>query len=145
MTSFLTPFGRFCYCKVPFGIASRPEVYQDTIDQSTLDTENITGLVDDVCVMSSDVDSHDKYLFPILQRLQDIGVTLNIANASSFNHHSRLLSIKSLVLVYRRMTRRSKQSVTCHRQATSQSLEDFWAWSISSGNSAVNFRRRLLH
>ena len=48
MTSFLTPFGRFCYCKVPFGIASGPEVYQDTIDQNTLDMENIAGLVDDI-------------------------------------------------------------------------------------------------
>jgi hypothetical protein len=78
LTSFLTPFGRFCYTSVPFGISSGPEVYQGIIDENTKDLKNITGLVDDICVMSPDMESHEKYLFPVLQRLQDMGATLNI-------------------------------------------------------------------
>ena len=78
LTSFLTPFGRFCYLRVPFGIASGPEVYQETVDDNTADLPNITGMVDDICIMSPDVSSHENYLFPALQRLQDIGATLNI-------------------------------------------------------------------
>ena len=63
---------------MPLKIASKPEVYQETIDENTLDMENIAGLVDDICVMSPDADTHEKYLFPVLQRLQDMGATLNI-------------------------------------------------------------------
>ena len=39
-------------------------------------------IIDDVCVATdsdiSDVESHEKFLFPVLQKLQDAGVTLNM-------------------------------------------------------------------
>ena len=28
LTTFITPFGRFCYTRLPFGITSAPELYQ---------------------------------------------------------------------------------------------------------------------
>ena len=52
LTSFVTPFGRYCYTRVPFGITSGPEVYEDVIAEKTQDLPNQASLVDDICVMS---------------------------------------------------------------------------------------------
>ena len=84
LTSFVTPFGRYCYTRVPFGITSGPDVYEDIIDERTQDLPNMTSLVDDICVMSPDVATHEEKLFPVLQRLQDIGATLNIDKCEFF-------------------------------------------------------------
>ena len=67
-----------------FGITSGPDVYEDIIDERTQDLPNIASLVDDICVMSPDVATHEEKLFPVLQRLQDIGATLNIDKCEFF-------------------------------------------------------------
>ncbi len=33
LTTFITPFGQFCFNKLPFGISSAPEVYQKCMNQ----------------------------------------------------------------------------------------------------------------
>ena len=40
--------------------------------------QNTACIIDDVCISSDDTQSHEQYLFPVLQKLQDSGVTLNI-------------------------------------------------------------------
>ena len=77
LTSFLTPWGRYCSLRMPFGIASGSECYQDNINDAIGNSQNTACLIDDICISSPDRDSHEKYLFPVLQKLQDAGVTLN--------------------------------------------------------------------
>ena len=78
LTSFLTPFGTYCYRKLPFGITSGPEFYQEKINGVLGNLQNTTGMIDVICVYSTDRESHEKYLLPVLQKLQDAGVTLNM-------------------------------------------------------------------
>ena len=33
LTTFVTPFGRFCFSRLPFGISSAPEIFQRTISK----------------------------------------------------------------------------------------------------------------
>ena len=77
LTSFLTPWGRYCHLRCPFGITSGPEYFQNQMHQSLDNAPNTACLMDDICVSSPDIESHEKYLFPVLQKLQDSGVTLN--------------------------------------------------------------------
>ena len=35
LTTFITPFGRFCFNRLPFGISSAPEHFQKRISQGT--------------------------------------------------------------------------------------------------------------
>ena len=78
LTSFLTPFAAYCYRKLPFGITSGREFYQKKINGIIGNMKNTTGLIDDICVYSPDKASHEQYLFPVLKKLQDAGVTLNM-------------------------------------------------------------------
>lgn len=48
LTTFITPFGRFCFLRVPFGISSAPEHYQKRISRILEGLEGVANHLDDV-------------------------------------------------------------------------------------------------
>ena len=50
LTTFITPFGRFCFNRLPFGITSAPEHFQRRMSQILGDLEGVICLVDDILV-----------------------------------------------------------------------------------------------
>ena len=77
LTTFITPFGRYCFNKLPFGITSAPEHFQKRIGAILEGLEGVLCLMDDVLVFSRTKAEHDKKLFAVLQRFQNAGITLN--------------------------------------------------------------------
>ena len=73
LTTFITPFGRFCFRRLPFGITSAPEHFQRTNGFS-----GVVCMGDDVLVHGKTKQEHNNNLRPVLQRLQKAGITLNI-------------------------------------------------------------------
>ena len=43
LTTFVTPFGRYCFNRLPFGISSAPEIFQRTMSEILKDVENGNG------------------------------------------------------------------------------------------------------
>ena len=76
-TTFVTPFGRCQFNRLPFGINSASEIFQSTVSQILGDLEGVTCHMDDVLIHAADQDTHNHRLRLVLQRLQDAGVTLN--------------------------------------------------------------------
>ena len=62
LTIFISPFGRFCYQRLPFGINLRPEHYQRQIQRILGDMEGVVCLMDDIVVYGDNEQSHDKRL-----------------------------------------------------------------------------------
>lgn len=79
LTTFLTPFGRYCYNRLPFGISSAPEIFQRAMSRVLLDVPDVVCHMDDVMVHGKDEESHDKMLKMVLGRLKKSGITLNRA------------------------------------------------------------------
>lgn len=77
LTTFLTPFGRYCYLRLPFGVTSGPECFQDKINGILEGLDHVNCQMDDILVDSSSRQNHEEILFPVLQRLQDANITLN--------------------------------------------------------------------
>ena len=50
LTTFNTPFGRYCYLRTPFGIKNAQGVYQKRISQLFGDIEGVESDVDDILV-----------------------------------------------------------------------------------------------
>lgn len=76
-TTFITPFGRWVFCKMPFGVSAAPEFFQR---QMTKILEGLTGVVcmmDDILVVGKDRGEHDARLDLVLRRLEEAGLTLN--------------------------------------------------------------------
>jgi hypothetical protein len=77
MTTFITPFGRYCFKRVPYGISSAPEHFQKRISSILQDIEGVMCLIDEILVVGRDQQEHDSRLHAVLRRLRDANVTLN--------------------------------------------------------------------
>lgn len=77
LTTFITPFGRFAYNRLPFGITSAPEFYQQQVSQILAGLPGTVCLMDDIMIAGRDETEHDERLKATLSRLVSAGITLN--------------------------------------------------------------------
>lgn len=77
LTTFITPFGRYCFNKLPFGISSAPELFQKRMSAILSGLNGVLCLIDDVLIFGKDQKEHDERLNAALEKIQRAGVTLN--------------------------------------------------------------------
>ena len=70
-TTFITPFGRYCCKRLPFGITSALEYYQKCMSGILDDLPVVLCLMDDVIIFSSSVEEHDARVRAVFCRLED--------------------------------------------------------------------------
>ena len=91
LTTFLTPYGRYCFNKLPFGISSAPELFQKRMNSLLTGLEGVLCLVDDVLVFGANRKDHDNRLDAVMQRLQTAGVTLNRSKCAFLKNQVKFL------------------------------------------------------
>lgn len=77
LTTFITPFGRYCYKRLPFEISSGPEIFHR---EMTHILSGIPGVIcdrDDVLVSGGNQPEPDQRLKMVLKRMEAAGITLN--------------------------------------------------------------------
>ena len=74
LTTFITPFGRFCFNRMPFGIKSAPEHYQKKMSQILEGSDGHISIIDD---NGKTQEEHDRRLKAVLKRLDGAGANLN--------------------------------------------------------------------
>lgn len=79
LTTFITPFGRFRFNKMPFGITSAPENFQHRMSKMLEGLEGVVVQIDDVLVHGHTNEEHNERLHAVLKRISENGVTLNKA------------------------------------------------------------------
>lgn len=77
-TTFITPFGRFHFNRLPFGIASAPEHFQRRMSMIIDGLQGVVCHMDDVLIWGRDQQEHDIRLHTVLNKLQEARVTLNM-------------------------------------------------------------------
>ena len=77
LTTFITPFGRYMFTRLPFGICSAPEHFQKRMSRILEGVPGCALQMDDVLVFGATEDEHDARVAQTLQRLDEHGVTLN--------------------------------------------------------------------
>ena len=77
LTTFITPEGRFCFRRLPFGISSAPEHFQRWMSDILAGVEGAVCMMDDILIHGQTKAEHDERLTQVLHRLQDAGLTLN--------------------------------------------------------------------
>ena len=66
-TTFNTPFGRYKYLRLPFGINSSSEVFQRTVSQIVEKSEVIA---DDILIWGKDTQEHNERHYAILETIR---------------------------------------------------------------------------
>lgn len=77
LTTFITPFGRYCFKRLPFGITSAPEIFQRKMLETLEGLQGVAVYMDDIIVHGGDMKEHDERLQKVMERLESAGLKLN--------------------------------------------------------------------
>ena len=77
LTTFITPFGRFCFQRVPMGISLGPECFQTKMKETLEGLEGCEAIMDDIIVYGRTEEEHDQRLKAVLRRIEESGLKLN--------------------------------------------------------------------
>lgn len=77
LTTFITPFGRFQFKRLPFGITSAPEIFQRKMMETLQGLEGVEVFMDDILVHGATEAEHDSRLDKVMQRIEAAGLKLN--------------------------------------------------------------------
>ena len=62
LTTFCTPFGQYCWKRLPFGLNVAQDFFQVRMDQILEGLPSVTGITDDVCVFGATEEGHNENL-----------------------------------------------------------------------------------
>jgi hypothetical protein len=77
LTTFITPWGRYCFNRLPYGISSAPKYFTLKMQSILEGIPNVLVLMDDILVHGPTQEEHDATLEAVLKRLSAENVTLN--------------------------------------------------------------------
>lgn len=73
-----TPYGRYRFLRMPFGISTAPEIFQRSMQQLLGDLPNTAVVMDDILVWGKTREDRDKALTQLLKRCDECGLKLNL-------------------------------------------------------------------
>ena len=83
LTTFNTPYGRYRWLRLPFGLSVSPEIFQKRVNQTLEGLEGVLNIADDILIYGvgdsqeeANAD-HYKELEALLQRCRERGIALN--------------------------------------------------------------------
>ena len=135
LTTFITPYGRYHFNKLPFGISSAPELFQKRMNKILAGLDRVVCQMDDVLIVGANKAEHDARLTAALERLQAAGVTLNPAKCKF--RQTMVKSLDTLLMqgAFRQTLKRLLQSSRWSPLTTSRNYAGSWVWPTSYANS----------
>ena len=78
LTTFSTPFGIFCFTRLPFGlVVVSQDIFQKQLDSALEGLTGVTGIADDTFVLGSTEEEHDKNVVNLMERAWQEGIVFN--------------------------------------------------------------------
>lgn len=74
---FNTPFGRYCFKRLPFGIHIASEIFQQKVEDLFAGIDGVANAQDDIIIWGSNQNEHDARLQKTLDILKEAGLKLN--------------------------------------------------------------------
>jgi hypothetical protein len=99
-TTFNSPFGRYRFLRMPFGINSAQDEFQRMIDEAFEGLPGVFALVDDVLICGKTREEHDANLRAALDRCREKNIRLNAdkltVGATEVNYFGHVISAEGL-------------------------------------------------
>ncbi|KAK2167308.1 hypothetical protein NP493_1280g00004 [Ridgeia piscesae] len=77
LNTFITPFGRYAFSRLPFGISSAPEIFQRKMSTLLEGLVGVEVIMDDILVHGRNREEHDARLNAVLRIINDSGLKIN--------------------------------------------------------------------
>lgn len=78
LCTFNTPFGRYKWTRLPYGLCSSSEVFSQRMTQILENIDGVAVYVDDIIIWGKDKAEHDRRLRSVLDKLRLENVKLNV-------------------------------------------------------------------
>ncbi|UYV66613.1 hypothetical protein LAZ67_4002327, partial [Cordylochernes scorpioides] len=120
LTTFITPFGRFLFKRILFGISSAPEIFQRKMTQLLGKIEGVVCFMDDIVVYGSSLEEHNER--DITHRLQRLKMRM-MRYSYQISHIAGKKQIVADVLSRKPISKRHKDELEEELSAYIQSIE----------------------
>lgn len=77
LTTFATPFGRYAFTRLPFGVSVSPEIFHRTFTEIFEGIPGVQIYIDDMIIYADSKAKHDKILEQVFKRARARGVRFN--------------------------------------------------------------------
>ena len=77
LCTFNTPFGRYRYLRLPFGIKCASELYQSIMSEMIKDIEDAEVIIDGILVWGTTIEEHDQRLKIVLDKARKYNLKLS--------------------------------------------------------------------
>ncbi|XP_055911526.1 uncharacterized protein K02A2.6-like [Eupeodes corollae] len=77
LCTFITPFGRYRFLRLPFGINAAPEIFHAEMIKHFSDIDGVEIYIDDFFLHAATLEEHNIILQKVLQRAREIGLKFN--------------------------------------------------------------------
>ena len=100
LTTMNTPFSRYKFLRLPFGIYSAQKLFRRIINGNFIDINGVETDIDDFLVWSKNIEDHNRSLIASLERAKKIGLTMNLDkckfNADELVYFGHKISAKGI-------------------------------------------------
>ena len=77
LTTFVTPWGRYCFLRLPYGITTGSKQFQRCMAEKLIGLEGVECNIDDILIHGKTQEEHDQRLHAVLNKLKEAHITLN--------------------------------------------------------------------
>ena len=77
LTTFNSPFGRYCFKRLPFGLKTSQDVFQHAMDEILQNLPGVVSIADDITVFGRTEKEHDENIIKLIERAQETGLVFN--------------------------------------------------------------------
>ena len=77
LCTFNTPWGRYRFTPLPFGVSMASDVFNETMQELFHDLDGVKIIVDDILIHASSQEQHNLRLRAVLERAREVGLKLN--------------------------------------------------------------------
>lgn len=82
LTTFRTPFGRYCYQRLPFGLSVSQDIFQQRMDEIIEKVNGCVGIADDLIIYGVSDADHDANLINLMETAREAGLVFNSAKCT---------------------------------------------------------------
>ncbi|KAJ0179821.1 hypothetical protein K1T71_004412 [Dendrolimus kikuchii] len=82
LCTFITPFGRYRFTRLPFGINAAPEIFHREMVKQFSDINNVKIMMDDFLIYGKTLQEHNQSLQKVLDRARELNIKFNKEKSS---------------------------------------------------------------
>ena len=90
-TAFNSPFGKYKYIKVPFGLAQAPAYFQELMNGILKDFSFTIAYLDDIIIFSKTPQEHLSHIRKVFQKLRSAKLSMKISKCNFFSKEIQYL------------------------------------------------------